>query len=121
MKTFIGIIVIILLFSCGDDLINESQNTGTQYLPSKPPEPTEKCSKPIFIDNGLSSRTVEISTSTTGAVIYYTTDKSNPNINGILYTTPIILEIGFKGKVKAIALKSGYITSDIGFKNYNIK
>ena len=52
-----------------------------------------------------SAQTVAISSTTTGAEIYYTTDGSEPGVGSALYTSPIV--VGATTTIKAIAVKSG--------------
>ncbi|REK74218.1 stalk domain-containing protein [Paenibacillus paeoniae] len=62
---------------------------------------------------------IEITTSTPGAVIYYTTDGSTPAAsNGTLYAEPIVIEQDTT--VKAIAVKSGYTSSLILTVSYTV-
>ena len=63
--------------------------------------------------NVVSSQSVSITSTTTGASIYYTTDGTDPNNtgNGTLYTTPVT--ISTTTTLKAIAYYSGMTTSSI--------
>lgn len=63
---------------------------------------------PTFVPN---SQGITISCATEGASIYYTTDGSEPNTNSILYTEAFNVSSGTK--IKAIAVKDGYIYSSI--------
>ena len=56
-------------------------------------------------------KTLQISTSTPEANIYYTTDNSTPTSNSNLYTNTFQANIGTT--IKAIGIKEGYIDSDI--------
>lgn len=63
------------------------------------------------------NKDVTITSATSGAKIYYTTDGTEPSAtNGILYTKPFTLEQG-QHTVKAIAIKAGktnsYVTSEV--------
>jgi len=62
--------------------------------------------------------TVTLSTATAGASIYYTTDGTNPSTGSTLYTVPI--SINANVTIKAIAVKSGMIDSDILTANYTV-
>lgn len=59
----------------------------------------------------LSKKTLQISTSTPEANIYYTTDNSTPTSSSNLYTNTFQANIGTT--IKAIGIKEGYIDSDI--------
>ncbi|MFF2889592.1 chitobiase/beta-hexosaminidase C-terminal domain-containing protein [Paenibacillus sp. NPDC057967] len=62
---------------------------------------------------------IKLTTATAGAVIYYTTDGSAPSAsNGTLYTEPLV--IGEDTTIKAIAVKSGYTSSQILTLSYTI-
>ncbi len=70
-----------------------------------------KVETPIF---SFSDRKLTISSATSGAIIYYTTDGSDPaddRSTAIRYTTPISLEIDTE--VKSVAVKTGYTTSEM--------
>jgi hypothetical protein len=62
--------------------------------------------------------TVTLTSSTTGAAIYYTTDGSTPTTSSTLYTGPFTLSSS--ATVRAIAVKSGRLTSEIFSASYNI-
>ncbi len=67
-----------------------------------------KCIKPVLsIDGNLLTMT----TLTEGATIYYTTNGSTPNVQSERYVSPIVLS--HNATYKAIAIKSGEISSDI--------
>ena len=80
---------------------------------------------PIYLENisevsvqnqiPLTSK-IEITCSTSGSQIYYTTDNSNPDQSSSLYTETFEVEDGTI--IKAIAYKEGYIESNI--KEYTI-
>jgi len=62
---------------------------------------------------------IELTTSTSGAAIYYTTDGSTPSVsNGTLYTEPVV--ITQDTTIKAIAIKSKYTSSEILTLSYTI-
>ena len=61
----------------------------------------------------LSNNTISISSQTSGASIYYTTDGSEPTINSTLYSEPIQVSQGDNYTLKAVAYKSGLWYSDI--------
>ena len=64
------------------------------------------------------AQTVTISCATEGASIYYTLDGSDPDENSTQYSEP--LNIGTTTTVKAIAIKEGFISSDIITATYII-
>ncbi len=75
----------------------------------------EKVATPEISPNGgliTPPQNFTISSATSGAIIKYTTDGSDPSsTNGITYSGPISLLMS--GTVKAIAIKSGMIDSDV--------
>ena len=75
------------------------------------------CSQPTF---GYSNYTLTMSTLTSGATIFYTTDGTEPTENSIEYTSPIPY---FKNcTIRAIAHKAGYDVSPISeFRDDNMK
>ena len=67
--------------------------------------------------NVISTQTVSISTTTSGATIYYTTDGSDPtNIPSLLYSTPI--SVSSTTTIKAKAYAGGYDPSSIATAIY---
>lgn len=79
-----------------------------------------RCAKPSFSQlPGIMTGSVslELKTNTTGAVIYYTMDGTQPSdSNGLLYTEPI--KITANANVRAIAYKSGLLPSKIATGSY---
>jgi hypothetical protein len=65
-----------------------------------------------------SGTTVSLSTSTGGAVIYYTTNGNTPTTSSTAYTSPI--PITAATTIKAIAVKSGMTNSDVLTASYTI-
>ncbi len=65
-----------------------------------------------------SGTTVELSTSTAGATIYYTTDGSTPSNTSIPYTSPISVTSNIT--IKAIAVKAGTPDSQVMSESYTI-
>jgi hypothetical protein len=61
---------------------------------------------------------VSISTTTTGATIYYTTDGSDPGTSSTVYTTSIAITAAVT--LKAIATESGFLDSAVGSAAYTI-
>lgn len=67
------------------------------------------------------SETVTISTTTTGATIYYTTNGDDPTTGSTQYTAPIsTVGLGTPVTVKAIAVKSAMVDSVIGQKTFTV-
>ena len=64
------------------------------------------------------TQTVTLSTATTGATIYYTTDGSTPTTASTLYVNPITVDDSMV--LKAIAVKDGYVSSDVASFDYKI-
>ncbi|HEY2351283.1 MAG TPA: chitobiase/beta-hexosaminidase C-terminal domain-containing protein, partial [Candidatus Acidoferrum sp.] len=65
-----------------------------------------------------SAQSVTISTTTTSASIYYTTNGSTPTSSSTLYSTPV--NVGASETLKAIATRSGYFDSNVGTAAYVI-
>jgi len=61
---------------------------------------------------------VTISTSTSGASIYYTTDGSEPTVSSTLYSDPIT--VSTTTTIKAIAIKEGMNNSDVAMETYTL-
>jgi|GEM_PF-2909738 len=76
--------------------------------------PTTSLAAGAYISNQL----VSLSTATSGATIYYTTDGSNPTASSAVYTSP--LSITGTITLKAIAIKSGMTDSGVMSKTYAI-
>jgi hypothetical protein len=72
------------------------------------------------VDSGpvTAGTTVELSTTTADATIYYTTNGDNPTEESTEYTSPI--EINKNTTIKAFATKTDYKASDITVFNYTI-
>jgi len=64
------------------------------------------------------AQTVTISSTTSGATIYYTTNGTTPTTSSTQYTAPITVSVS--ETVKALAVKSGYTNSAIGSAAYVI-
>lgn len=91
--------------------------------PTPAPTPTpQKVATPVTNKESGSvewNTTIELSTSTSGALIYFTTDGSIPSsANGMVYTQPIDLQQDTT--IKAIAVKSGYTNSDVMTVSYTV-
>jgi|GEM_PF-1223043 len=65
-----------------------------------------------------SSQTISLSTTTSGASIYYTLDGTTPSTSSSLYTSPITIDRTCT--LKAIAVKSGYLPSSLASEAYTI-
>lgn len=70
-----------------------------------------KVATPTIQDNG--SNAISISCETTGTTIYYTTDGSNPTTSSTEYTEPLNENVSGR-TIKAIAVKDGWVNSEIG-------
>lgn len=82
---------------------------------------TQKCATPIFSPTAgtyTSAKSVEITCTTEGATIYYTTDGSIPTINSTEYTSAIV--VNNTTTIKAIAVKDGLSNSDVAEATYTI-
>ena len=66
-----------------------------------------------YIDSQSLTLTAEKNT-----VIYYTTDGTEPTVESDEYTTPILLNAGFNGQVRAIAVSSSGKVSDTAVGRY---
>jgi len=79
---------------------------------------------PVFHPAGgnySSAQNVTISDATQGATIYYTTDGSTPSTKSAQYTAPIPVPVSSAVlTLKAIAVKSGDLTSAVATANYTI-
>lgn len=96
------------------------------YGASAPTEMTVKfqVSKPtVSIEQGnyKQALSIQLSCGTKGAVIYYTTDGSSPTTGSKKYTgTPIVFDSNGTYTINAIAVKSGWVSSEELVKTYNI-
>ncbi|MGO0060371.1 chitobiase/beta-hexosaminidase C-terminal domain-containing protein [Brevibacillus fluminis] len=82
---------------------------------------TPQAAKPIATPAGgevASGTTVALSTVTDGATIYYTTDGATPTSSSTPYSSPITVSSAMT--IKAIAVKSGMIDSDVMSESYTI-
>jgi formylglycine-generating enzyme required for sulfatase activity len=88
--------------SVADSASYELKVTATNFAPN----PT----------NYYSAQNIEITTTTPGATIYYTTDGSEPNQNAHLYSSPVPLSVNTT--LKARAYKTGWTASNITSGSY---
>ena len=82
---------------------------------------TPAAAAPTLSPNGgtyTSAQAVTLADSTTGAVIYYTTDGSTPTTASAVYSAA--LSVNATTVVKAIAVASGYATSAVSSATYTI-
>jgi LysM repeat protein len=82
----------------------------------------EQVAKPVADPSGgavPSGTRVTLSTATEGATIYYTTDGSTPSRSSMEYTAPI--EVASEMTIKAIAMKSGMLDSELMEEQYTIE
>lgn len=83
---------------------------------------TLKTENPVFVPAGgsfLGEAKVTIECNTKGAVIYYTTDESEPTkSNGIKYTKPFIIDSS--AKIRAFAVKEGMDASEVTEEDFTV-
>jgi hypothetical protein len=65
-------------------------------------------------------QSVNLSTTTAGTTIRYTTDGSNPTDASPAYSSAIIVPLNTSMTIKAIAYKAGWVTSGITQQTYNV-
>ena len=78
---------------------------------------------PVFsLDGGeyIGDKTITLSTSTSGASIYYTTDGSAPTTSSTVYSTPIVLTAPSETTIRAVAGGTGFATSSEVSKTYTL-
>ena len=85
---------------------------------SEPPTAAEAVKFSIPGGPYAGNQTVELSSATTSATIYYTTDGTDPDIDAIEYTNPI--SINSSTPIRAIATRSDLTASDITTNTYII-
>jgi len=99
--------------SSSQKLLTWAYNTVSSGLPLS--------TTPIFSPPGgtyTSSQTVSMSSLTSGALIYYTTNGTTPTTSSTVYSKPIT--VSSSSTVKAIAQASGYSSSSVGTESYTI-
>ena len=110
----------------GEIVISATNAVRAFYLKSitvtyTPPVETKVATPEIFLESGTywGTQSVTISTTTTDASIYYTTDGTVPSAsNGTLYTTAI--SVTASQTINAIGIKDGIDDSEISTAEYNI-
>lgn len=96
-----------------------SGNSGGS--PSGAPAVSSTVATPTFSPASWSegeTLTVELSTSTAGASIHYTTDGSTPTAESTLYDSTNKITLSATATVKAIAVKDGMTSSEVASKEY---
>ncbi len=96
--------------------MSDSDISTASYTINFPP-----VSDPVFsVTSGTynDTKSVTITSATSGASIYYTLDNTNPSSSSYLYTSAI--EIGNTAVIKAIAVKTGMANSNISVASYVI-
>ncbi len=82
---------------------------------------TQAAATPTFSPAGgtyAEAQSVTISSATTGAATYYTTDGSQPTVRSALYSGPV--QVTASGTLNAIAIAPGYIQSAVASASYTI-
>ena len=82
---------------------------------------TPTCATPTFSPAAgtyTSAQNVEISTTTTGATIYYTTDGNDPTTSSSVYSSAI--SVSTNTTIKAMAVAAGYDNSSVASATYTI-
>ncbi len=100
-------------------VVAQSNNTSSKvttyiYPPAAATTPTFSPAAGTY----TSAQTVTIADTTTGAVIYYTTDGTPPTATSTKYTAPIA--VAATGTINAIAIAPNFSTSAIGSAAYTI-
>ena len=126
-KHYIYLMLIITsLLSCSNMLAENSDASYTPIIPNNEvlSDPSKTATPQFSIEGGTYNYDidVEITCSTLGAVIYYTTDGSDPNSYSTQYTGLIeITGCGTDVTINAIAVNNGMPNSNIASSNYNIQ
>ena len=87
------------------------------YFPGSAPTAATPTFSPVA-GAYTSSQSVTISSSTSGASIYYTTDGTTPTTSSTLYSGPVT--VASSGAINAIAVKTGFINSGVATASYTI-
>lgn len=97
-----------------DGALNMSEEASAAYTIAQVATPTFSVSAGMVTKGS----TVELSTETEGATIYYTRDNSTPTTSSSVYSSAITLNYG--QTIKAIAVKDNYINSEVASATYTI-
>ena len=100
------------------DGMTDSSVASATYTINIPPQ---KVATPTFSPAAgtyTAAQSVEISCTTDGAEIYYTTDGSNPSASSTAYSGAIT--VGETTTIKAIAVKEGMTDSSVASTTYTI-
>jgi hypothetical protein len=106
--------VCIVLAGCGSG--NGGSTTTTTPTPAE-----QAASAPVFsvaAGTYTGTQTVTLSSTTTGATIFYTTDGSTPSTSSTVYTAPV--SVNTSETVQAFATASGFTPSSVGKAAYSI-
>jgi hypothetical protein len=96
--------------------------TGAQQAVSLTGTGLTRAANPTFSPTGgtyATAQSVTISSTTSGATFYYTTDGSTPTTSSTLYTAPVV--ISKNTMLKAIAVATGYANSPLTWSAYTIR
>ncbi|MBK8804468.1 MAG: chitobiase/beta-hexosaminidase C-terminal domain-containing protein [Fibrobacteres bacterium] len=120
LATLILAATVVPLTSC-DKLTDSTKSDGNSPQDTLSPVPAVAVVEPIFSPSGgtySASQLVTISSATSGANLYYTTDGSTPTISSMKYTAPVT--VSETRTLKVIATKSGMTTSSASSATYTI-
>ncbi len=99
-----------------------SNSVGFRLVLPVSQDQTGKVETPVISPGGgpfLSAQQINITAATSGAVIKYTTDGTVPSLtNGITYSATFTVSSAIT--IKAIAIKSGWFTSDVATAEFSI-
>lgn len=100
-------------------VVNDHDNVANSPIIAKKYD--FKVYAPIITEGGTFSepQTITLSCATSNAKIYYTTDGTTPSSNSIIYNGAI--EVNANQTIKAIAVKEGWIDSDIVEATYELE
>lgn len=105
-----------------DSVPEEGVDIGTDTGADTQKPPTDPTATPSFNPPGdtyAAPQDVKITSTTPGAVIYYTVDGTKPNVSSAKYAAPI--SIAKTTTVKAMALAPGFLPSEIASATYTIE
>ncbi|HMB01794.1 MAG TPA: chitobiase/beta-hexosaminidase C-terminal domain-containing protein [Spirochaetota bacterium] len=110
-KIFTAVIIILLsVTGCDNDSADNPGEPGTLKVEIPAFDPAQGTYTLV--------QTVTINCATDGAEVYYTTDGSEPDTNGLLYTSPLTVSNDLY--IGAVAVKDGYDNSDTAWADYKI-